>query len=123
MQTKTVRTTPSGLHVALSMTTVAFACRCLQTYTHLPDGRSHVVCTAWAMLALMEARYHKVDRRPLDQAARHLLSRQLPNGDWPQEEIIGVFNRNCMITYANYRNIFPIWALGMYKNLVLGDKA
>ncbi len=28
---------------------------------------------------------------------------QEPSGDWPQQHISGVFNRNCMITYANYR--------------------
>jgi cycloartenol synthase len=91
-----------------------------KVYTDLPGDRSHVVCTAWAMLALMEAGYHTIDRRPLDEAARHLMQRQEKDGDWPQEEIIGVFNRNCMITYANYRNIFPIWALGMYRKRVLG---
>jgi len=89
-------------------------------YTQLPDGRSHVVNTAWAMLALMEAGYHRVDRRPLDAAARFLLRSQCSDGDWPQQEIIGVFNRNCMISYSNYRNIFPIWALGMYRTHVLG---
>ena len=25
-----------------------------------------------------------------------------------------------MITYANYRNIFPLWALGEYTNYVYG---
>lgn len=44
---------------------------------------------------------------------------QEASGDWPQQTISGVFNRNCMITYANYRNIFPIWALGEYKTQVL----
>lgn len=28
---------------------------------------------------------------------------QEEGGDWPQQHISGVFNRNCMITYANYR--------------------
>ncbi len=37
------------------------------------------------------------------RAARYLMSSQLPSGDWPQQTISGVFNRNCMITYANYR--------------------
>ncbi|GMQ07577.1 hypothetical protein CsSME_00051713 [Camellia sinensis var. sinensis] len=32
-----------------------------------------------------------------------------------KKEITGVFNKNCMITYAAYRNIFPIWALGEYR--------
>lgn len=35
-------------------------------------------------------------------------------GDWAQEGITGVFNRNCGITYSQYRNIFPLWALGRY---------
>ena len=43
------------------------------------------------------------------------MRRQMPNGDFPQECITGVFNNNCMITYTNYRNIFPIWALGTYS--------
>ncbi|MDD1627228.1 MAG: hypothetical protein LUQ26_07105 [Methylococcaceae bacterium] len=42
------------------------------------------------------------------------MNRQTDIGDWPQENISGVFNYNCMITYANYRNIFPIWALSRY---------
>ena len=45
----------------------------------------------------------QVDRRPLDAAARCLAALQEPSGDWPQQHISGVFNRNCMITYANYR--------------------
>jgi len=89
-----------------------------KVYHQLP-GDSHVVNTAWAMLTLLTAGYHKVDAAPLHAAARYLMSRQLPSGDWPQQHISGVFNRNCMITYANYRNIFPIWALGVYRRAVL----
>ena len=48
---------------------------------------------------------------------------QHANGDWPQQHISGVFNRNCMITYANYRNLFPIWALGAFRRCVLGDES
>jgi squalene cyclase len=36
-------------------------------------------------------------------AARCLMRQQEADGDWPQQHISGVFNRNCMITYANYR--------------------
>ncbi|KAM3749852.1 hypothetical protein ACB098_05G216900 [Castanea mollissima] len=36
-----------------------------------------------------------------------------------KKEIMGVFNKNCMISYAGYRNIFPIWALGEYCCRVL----
>jgi len=45
---------------------------------------------------------------------RFLISRQLVNGDWRQESVSGVFNRSCGIAYSNYRNIFPLWALGRY---------
>ncbi|KAJ0523210.1 putative cycloartenol synthase [Helianthus annuus] len=62
------------------------------------------------------------DRRPLDVAARVLIDHQMENGDFPQQEIIGVFNKNCMISYSSYRNIFPIWALGEYLNCVIGKK-
>lgn len=41
----------------------------------------------------------------LRRAAKHLMSMQQANGDWPQQTISGVFNHNCMITYANYRCI------------------
>ena len=38
---------------------------------------------------------------------------------WTMQEIMGVFNRNCMISYSAYRCIFPIWALGEYRTKVL----
>lgn len=90
----------------------------MQVYSQL-EGDAHVVNTSWAMLTLMTAGYHRQDPKPLHRAAAYLMAKQLPSGDWPQQHISGVFNRNCMITYANYRNIFPIWALGMYRRLVL----
>jgi hypothetical protein len=43
-----------------------------------------------------------------------LVSRQLPNGSFPQEAITGVFNRNCMIVYPNYQHYFPLWAFARY---------
>ncbi|XP_010655670.1 beta-amyrin synthase [Vitis vinifera] len=55
-----------------------------------------------------------------------LLSKQKANGGWggsylscPDMEITGVFMNNCMLHYASYRNIFPTWALGMYRRRVL----
>jgi squalene/oxidosqualene cyclase-like protein len=81
-------------------------------YVQPEHGQAQVVNTAWALLALMQANYP--DRKPIDRGIALLMKRQLPNGDFPQENISGVFNHNCMISYSNYRNIFPIWALGMY---------
>lgn len=34
-----------------------------------------------------------------------------------QENIAGVFNKSCAISYTSYRNVFPIWTLGRFSRL------
>lgn len=75
-------------------------------------SKSQVVNTAWALLTLMAANFS--DNQVIETGIKVLLNRQTDIGDWSQEAISGVFNYNCMITYANYRNIFPVWALNRY---------
>jgi hypothetical protein len=43
-----------------------------QVYSQI-EGMSQVVNTAWAMLSLLDADYHKHNAQPLHEAARFLL--------------------------------------------------
>jgi lanosterol synthase len=73
---------------------------------------SQVVNTAWACLALMAAEYPNVV--VIKRGIQLLMQRQKPTGEWKQEAIEGVFNKTCMISYPNYKFIFPVWALGKF---------
>ena len=90
----------------------AYAERGMERYGH---GGSGVVNTAWALLALMAA--GSEDRPAIERGIAYLQQQQRPNGDWEQEGIAGVFNRACGISYTQYRNIFPIWALARYARI------
>eukprot|EP00803_Ostreobium_quekettii_P008888 evm.model.scf_1873.3 EVM.evm.TU.scf_1873.3 scf_1873:15470-26076(+) len=72
-----------------------------RVYSQL-DGDSHVVNTAWAVMALMAVGYHEVHPLPLHAAARFMMDAQQVDGDWPQQHISGVFNKNCMISFSQY---------------------
>jgi squalene/oxidosqualene cyclase-like protein len=65
--------------------------------------------TAWALSTLVRAR--DPDRAAQARAVEALLSRQLANGGFPREPLVGVFNRTCLIDYDNYRHYFPLWSL------------
>jgi len=87
----------------------------IHEYVQHPD-ESQVINTAWALLALMKIKYGPA-KSAIRKGVEFLLSKQLDDGDWAQQSISGVFNGNCMISYTNYRNIFPMWALARYKKM------
>ncbi|KAI0227929.1 Lanosterol synthase [Lamellibrachia satsuma] len=91
---------------------------------YVPAETSQVVNTAWALLGLLAVRYPDVEL--LKKGVQVLMDRQLDNGDFPLENITGVFNKSCAIHYDAYRNVFPMWALGrfvaLYPNESLSKK-
>uniref|UniRef100_A0A673HIW1 Terpene cyclase/mutase family member n=2 Tax=Sinocyclocheilus rhinocerous TaxID=307959 RepID=A0A673HIW1_9TELE len=82
---------------------------------YVQSKNSQIHNTCWALLGLMAVRYP--DIRVIERGIQGLIDRQLPNGDWPQENISGVFNKSCAISYTSYRNVFPVWTLGRFSQL------
>ncbi|XP_062158466.1 lupeol synthase-like isoform X5 [Alnus glutinosa] len=90
-----------------------------KVWTNIEGNRANLVQTAWALLGLMDAGQGEIDPTPIHRGVRLLINSQMEDGDFPQQEITGVFFGNCTLNYSANRNIFPIWALGEYRRRVL----
>ncbi|KAM4731330.1 sterile alpha motif domain-containing protein 9-like [Anableps anableps] len=82
---------------------------------YVQSSAAQIHNTCWALLGLMAVRHP--DQQAVERGVQLLVDKQLLNGDWPQENISGVFNKSCAISYTSYRNVFPVWTLGRFSRL------
>ena len=80
---------------------------------YVAHEQSQVIQTAWAMLALLEA--DDSNWTAIAQGARFLLDTQDSDGQWPKQDLAGLFFRTALLDYALYRQYFPLHALGLYE--------
>ncbi len=93
---------------------------CCESYdkAHLKcQGWSTPSQTAWAILALIAAGEGAGEE--VHKGIKYLLNKQQPDGTWEEEFFTGTgFPKYFMIRYHNYRNCFPLMALGKFKKLI-----
>lgn len=84
-------------------------------------SKSTAVQTAWALSSLV--RCGLANTAAAKRGANYLIRHQQQDGDWPEEALVGVFNKTTLIDYENYRRYFPIWALAEWDRELSDLKA
>jgi squalene-hopene/tetraprenyl-beta-curcumene cyclase len=70
--------------------------------------------TAWALMGLMAGGEEK--SLEVSRGIQYLLNTQKPDGSWEELHFTGTgFPEHFFIRYHNYRNCFPLMALGQYR--------
>lgn len=82
-------------------------------------GSSTPSQTAWALIGLLAA--GDTAENAVKQAVTYLLEQQRENGQWAEDAFTGTgFPRVFYLKYHLYRNVFPLYALARYRNMVYG---
>ncbi|SDK81234.1 squalene-hopene/tetraprenyl-beta-curcumene cyclase [Actinopolyspora mzabensis] len=92
----------------------------LRSYTDpawIGKGDSTASQTAWALLALLALGRHETD--PVRRGIAFLTDTQQADGSWAEPQFTGTgFPGDFYINYHLYRQIFPVTALGRYRQAV-----
>ena len=83
------------------------------TGQYVAHDESQVIQTAWALIALLEAK--DPNWAAISRGAQFLLDTQDADGAWPKQDMVGVFFRTALLDYVLYRQYFPLRALGLYE--------
>ena len=85
-------------------------------------GESGASQTAWALMALLQA--GESDSISVVRGVNWLIRHQRENGVWEEPFHTGTgFPRVFYLRYHGYSKYFPIWALGMYRNVKMTGEA
>jgi len=81
--------------------------------SYVEHDEGQVVQTAWALLALLDAK--EPDWDALERAARFLARAQLGSGEWPRQAPHGIFFHTALLEYVLYKAYFPLAALAHFE--------
>jgi squalene-hopene/tetraprenyl-beta-curcumene cyclase len=85
------------------------------------QGPSTPSQTAWALLGLMAA--GDFQSNSVKRGVIYLIEKQNIDGSWPEPQFTGTgFPGHFFINYHQYRNHFPLSALGLYQNKWMEDE-